>query len=90
MVAVMIRMTWTKRTTAQRRILCLRVAGLCLGLIAIASFLGGAIPALGGEPARPWTLVGYPALFGCLGCAYLLHRLASRRDDGSSQRDEAH
>ena len=74
MVAVMIRMTWTKRTTAQRRILCLRMAGLCLGLIAIASFLGGAIP----------------ALFGCLGCAYLLRRLASRRDDGSSQRDEAH
>ena len=90
MVAVMIRMTWTKRTTAQRRILCLRMAGLCLGLIAIASFLGGAIPALGGEPARPWTLVGYPALFGCLGCAYLLRRLASRREDGSSQRYEAH
>jgi len=90
MVAVMIRMTWTKRTTAQRRILCLRVAGLCLGLIAIASFLGGAIPALGGEPARPWTLVGYPALFGCLACLHLMRRLASRHDDCSLQRDEAH
>ena len=90
MVAVMIRMTWTKRTTAQRRILCLRMAGLCLGLIAITSFLVGMIMASGAESARPWTLVGYPALFGCLGCAYLLRRLASRRDDCSLQRDEAH
>jgi len=90
MVAAMIRMTWTKRTTTQQRILYLRVAGLCLGLIAITSFLVGMIMASGAESARPWTLVGYPALFGCLGCAYLLRRLASRRDDGSSQRDEAH
>ena len=82
MIAVMTR---TTRTTTQQRILYLRVAGLCLGLIAITSFLGGAIPALGGEPARPWTLVGYPALFGCLACLHLMRRLVYRRDGGSSQ-----
>ena len=89
MITVMTRITRTT-TQTQRRILYLRVAGLCLGLIAITSFLVGMIMASGAESARPWTLVGYPALFGCLGCAHFLRRLASRRDNGSLQRDEAH
>lgn len=83
MIAVM---TQTTRTTAQRRILCLRVAGVLLGLIGIVSFLGGMIIASGAESARPWMLVGYPALFGCLACLHLMRRLVYWRDGGSSQR----
>jgi len=89
MITVMTRITRTT-TQTQRRILYLRIAGLFLGLIGLVSFLGGMIIASGAESARPWNLVGYPALFGCLGCGHLLRRLASRHDDDSSQRDEAH
>ena len=89
MITVMTRITRTT-TQTQRRILYLRIAGLFLGLIGLVSFLGGMLLASGAASARPWTLVGDPALCGCLGCAHFRRRLASRRDNGSLQRDEAH